>query len=112
MDRFRGKRVVIIVSGGNIDFTLIDRIIHKGLVKSNRISVFEVVMDDVPGSLNILTGIIASRGGNILHVHHDRLGKDLPIGKTRVAFTVETRGKEDLKEILLDIESKGLECKA
>lgn len=111
-DRFRGKRIVIVVSGGNIDFTLIDRIIHKGLVKSGRIAIFEVIVDDVPGSLNILTGIIASHGVNILHVFHDRLGKELPIGKTRVMFTVETRGERHLKEILADIELRGLQYKA
>lgn len=110
-DRFRGKKVVIVVSGGNIDFTLIDRIIHRGLVKNWRISVFEVTIDDLPGSLNVITGIIASHGGNILHVFHDRLGTDIPIGKTRVIFTVETRGKAHLKEILSDIESRGLEYK-
>lgn len=110
-DRFRGKKVVIVVSGGNIDFTLIDRIIHRGLVKNGRISVFEVMIDDIPGSLNGLTGIIAFHGGNILHVFHDRLGTDIPIGKTRVIFTIETRGREHLKEILTDIESRGLEYK-
>ncbi len=106
-ERFKDKRVVLVVSGGNIDFTLIDRIIHKGLVTSGRIGVFDVVVDDVPGGLNSLTGIIASRRGNILHVVHDRLGGDLPVGKTRVIFTVETRGKGHLDEILSDITSKG-----
>lgn len=108
-DRFNGKRVAIIVSGGNIDFTLIDRIIHRGLVKSGRISLFDVVIDDIPGSLNVLTGIIASHGGNILHVYHDRLGVDRPIGKTRVKFTIETRGRKHLDEILSDIRARGLE---
>ncbi len=111
MDRFRGKRIVIVVSGGNIDFTLIDRIIHKGLVRSGRISVFEVIIDDVPGSLNVLTGIIASHGGNILHILHDRLGRDLPLSKTKVIFTIETRGKGHLEEILSDIRSNGLDYK-
>lgn len=111
MDRFRGKRIVIVVSGGNIDFTLIDRIIHRGLVSSGRISVFEVIMDDVPGSLNTLTGIIASHGGNILHIFHDRLERDIPLGKTRVVFTIESRGKEHVEEILSDIRYKGLDYK-
>jgi threonine dehydratase len=110
-ERFRGKKIVLVVSGGNIDFTLIDRIIHRGLVKSGRISVFEVVIDDIPGSLHDLTGIIASKGGNVLHVRHERLGIDLPIGKTRVIFTVETRGRGHLEEILDEIGSRGLEHK-
>ena len=65
-ERFKGKRIVLVVSGGNIDFTLIDRIIHKGLASSGRIGVFEVVVDDIPGSLHHISGVIASHRGNIL----------------------------------------------
>jgi len=91
------------VSGGNIGFTLIDRIIHKGLITSGRIGVFEITVKDVPGSLHSLTGIIASHRGNILDIVHERFAGDLPIGKTGVTFIVETRGKEHLKKILMDI---------
>jgi threonine dehydratase len=106
-DKFIGKRVVLVVSGGNIDFTLIDRIIHKGLVKSERIGVFEVIIDDVPGSLYSLTGIIASHRGNILDVVHNRLAGDIPIGKTKVVFIIETRSKEHFEGILTDLKEKG-----
>jgi threonine dehydratase len=106
-EKFTRKRIVLVISGGNIDFTLIDRIIHKGLVTSGRIGVFEVTVDDVPGNLHSLTGIIASHRGNILDVVHNRLSPDLPIGKTRVVFIVETRSKEHLEEILLDLRNKG-----
>jgi threonine dehydratase len=106
-EKFTGKRIVLVVSGGNIDFTLIDRIIHKGLMKSGRIGVFEVTVDDVPGSLHALTGIITFYRGNILDVVHNRLAADLPMGKTRVVFTVETRSKKHLEEILSELEQKG-----
>jgi threonine dehydratase len=109
--RFRGKRIVLVVSGGNIDFTLIDRIIRNGLVSSGRIAVFDVKVDDVPGRLHSLTGIIASHGANILNVLHDRLSLDLPVGQTRVAFTVETRGKGHLELILEDLAGKGFEVR-
>ncbi len=105
--RFKGQRVVLIVSGGNIDFTLIDRIIHKGLVKSGRIGVFDVIVDDIPGSLHTLTGIIAERHGNILAIEHDRLSSDLSVGQTRVVFTVETRGSDHLGEIAEAIRMRG-----
>lgn len=110
-ERFRDKCIVLVVSGGNIDFTLIDRIIHKGLVSSGRIGVFEVTVDDLPGRLHLLTGIIASHRGNILNVVHDRLAEDLSIGKTRVIFTVETRGRPHLEEILSDLKAKGFEIR-
>lgn len=106
-DKFKGKRIVLVVSGGNIDFTLIDRIIYKGLVSSGRIGVFEVVVDDVPGSLHYVTGVIASHRGNVLDVVHDRLAGDLSVGKTKVVFTVEVKGREHLNEILSELEAKG-----
>lgn len=106
-ERFRGKRIALVLSGGNIDFTLIDRIIHKGLATSGRIGVFDVTVDDIPGSLHSLTGVIASHRGNILNVVHDRLAVDLSLGETRVVFTIETRGREHLKEIVADLNAKG-----
>ncbi len=108
-ERFRGKRVVLVVSGGNIDFTLIDKIIHKGLFTSGRIGVFEAIVDDIPGSLHEITGVIASERGNVLHVVHDRLAGDLPVGKTKVIFTLETRGKDHLEEILSRLAAKRFE---
>jgi threonine dehydratase len=111
-ERVRGKRVVLVVSGGNIDFTLIDKIIHKGLVSSGRIGVLEVTVDDVPGSLHSLTGVIASARGNILNVVHDRLSGDLPVNKTRVIFTIETRGEGQYEEIISRLAVKGFEVRA
>jgi threonine dehydratase len=110
-ERFEGKLVVLVVSGGNIDFTLMDRIIHKGLVSSGRIGVFEVTVEDIPGSLHTLTGVIASDRGNILNIVHDRLAGELPMGKTRVIFTVETRGEGHLGLILSHLAAKGFEVR-
>ncbi len=110
-ERFRGKKVVLVVSGGNIDFTLIDKIIHKGLVSSGRIVVFEVTVDDTPGNLHAVTGVIASARGNILNVVHDRLSGDLPVGRTRVIFTVETRGEGHYEEIVSCLAASGFEVR-
>jgi threonine dehydratase len=106
---FRGKRVVLIVSGGNIDFTLIDKIIHRGLVESGRISLFQATINDVPGALNVLTGVIASKKGNIITVSHDRLAPGLPVGKTKVRFTVEVKSASHLEEIISGLKSAGVE---
>lgn len=106
-ERFKGKKVVLVVSGGNIDFTIVDRIIHKSLVSSGRIGVIKVIVGDMPGNLHKLTGIIASYGANILTVVHDRLSQDLPIGMTTVIFTLETKGHEHLQEIASSIKEAG-----
>lgn len=106
-DRFRGKRVVLIVSGGNIDFTLVDRIILKGLATSGRTGTFSVVLDDIAGSLHAVTGVVAATGANVLSVHHDRTAADIPIGRTRVTFTVEVRGREHLAAVLHEMKHRG-----
>jgi len=110
-ERFRGKRVALIVSGGNIDFTLIDKIINKGLVSSGRIGTFEVIVRDTPGSLHNIAEIIAAKSGNILNVDHERFREDLAIGDASIVFTVETRGKKHLEEIIFQIADKGYELR-
>jgi threonine dehydratase len=110
-ERFRGKRVVLVLSGGNIDFTIIDRIIRKGLVTSGRVGVFEVMIADHPGSLCSVAGVMAAQRANILDVVHDRFAGDIPMGKARVVFTVEIRGKKHLQEIVSALAGQGYEVR-
>jgi threonine dehydratase len=110
-DRYKNKRVVLVLSGGNIDFTVIDRTIHRGLVASGKIGVFEVTLDDASGKLHAVTGILASRRANILDIRHDRLAANLPIGKARAIVTVEIRGRKHLDEIFADLAGEGYEVK-
>ena len=110
-ERFRGKRVVLVLSGGNIDFTIMDRIIRKGLVTSGRVGAFEVMIADHPGSLCSVAGVMATQRANILHVMHDRFSSDIPMGKTRVVFTVEIRGKKHLGEIVSALSRQGYEVR-
>ncbi|HXW69109.1 MAG TPA: threonine ammonia-lyase [Dissulfurispiraceae bacterium] len=106
-ERFRNRKVVLVLSGGNIDFATIDRIINKGLISSGRIGVFKVMLDDLPGRLHRLTGVISGQGGNILNVTHDRLVQDIPFGKTLVMLALETRGFEHITEINTAIREAG-----
>jgi len=110
-EQFLGKRVVLVLSGGNIDFTIMDRIIRKGLVTSGRVGAFEVMIADHPGSLCSVAGIMATQRANILHVMHDRFASDIPMGKTRVVFTVEIRGKKHLEEIVSALARQGYEVR-
>lgn len=109
--RFRKRSVVLVVSGGNIDFTLVDRIVERGLAESGRTGIIEAVIEDVPGSLHRLTGIIAAGRGNILGVVHDRLSRGLPVYKTSVKVTLEVKSRKHLGEIVSDIRKEGIEIK-
>lgn len=87
-----GKKVVLLVSGGNLDSNLLGRIIDQGLARSGRIFRFSVVLPDWPGALAELLNQVAVAQANVLHIAHDRLGKDLPPHQTRVRLEIETRG--------------------
>jgi threonine dehydratase len=106
-EAFRGQRVVLVVSGGNIDMTLIDRVILKGLIARGRIGVFSVDIDDVPGSLHAVIGVIGAQRASILNVVHDRAAAALPIGRARVLFTVELRGRDHLEDVVRALGAKG-----
>lgn len=96
---FKGKNIVLLVSGGNIDINLVDRIIDKGLLESSRRVKYSILLDDRPGMLNHLTGLIGSMGANILQVVHDREVPHLELQKSAVIVTIETKGEEHAKEI-------------
>jgi threonine dehydratase len=103
----KAKRYVLVISGGNIETSMIDRILQKGSVKMGRLIRIEVNLLDVPGSLWSLLGIIAEERANILHIFHDRLALDNPIGVSRVKLNLETRGHEHAKEILDRLSQEG-----
>lgn len=106
-ERFIGKRVVLLLSGGNIDFTLIDRIIRKGLTRSGRIGLLSVTIDDRPGSLRTLLSHIETSRTNILDIAYDRNSGVLPIGQTKVNLLLELREREHGEEIKDVLEGKG-----
>jgi threonine dehydratase len=96
-----------VVSGGNVDTPLLDRVIHRGLVRSGRMLQAEVVLPDVPGALARLLGVIGRTGGNILQIHHVRGGRDLPVQAVRVALEIETRDREHGRLITGEMEGAG-----
>lgn len=103
----RGKRIVLVLSGGNIDFTLIDRMIQRGLAAGGRIGTFRLIVDDEPGGLHRLTGVVSEEHANILEIVHERLHYSVPIGKTVVGMTVEVRDREHLEELSCSISDAG-----
>jgi len=105
----KGSNVVLLISGGNLDSPLLGRIIGQGLVKSGRIMRLRVRLDDRPGSLVRLLTIIAELKANVLHIHHDRNVRDLPIYATRVDLDLETRSPGHVDKIEHKLSKAGYE---
>ncbi|MBM4278467.1 MAG: threonine ammonia-lyase [Deltaproteobacteria bacterium] len=100
-------KLVLVISGGNIDVHLLDRIIEKGLTRTGRMARFEVLLRDVPGSLTKLTGLVAQHHANILHIVHERAAIDIPIGFSKVILILETRSPDHIREIKKGLKEKG-----
>ena len=103
----RPKKVVLVISGGNIDVNLLDRIIEKGLSQTGRMVRIGVLLRDVPGSLAKLSDLVAEHHANILHIIHERADKDIPIGFSKVILVLETRGSDHIREIQKGMKQKG-----
>jgi threonine dehydratase len=95
-----GKQVAVLVCGGNIDVTLLARIIERGLVKDGRLVRLRVHLPDYPGALHRLTGILAEHRANIVETAYDRAYHGVNLGDTAIDITMETRGPEHIAELL------------
>jgi threonine dehydratase len=105
----RGNRVVLLISGGNVDSSLLGRILSQGLLKNARIMRIRVRLTDAPGSLAQLLALIAGLKANILHIYHDRRARNLPLYVTRVDLELETRGPEHVERIAEKLNMAGYE---
>lgn len=94
-----GENVAIVLSGGNIDVTMLSVIIEKGLIKSQRKMKFSVILVDKPGSLKGLTDILSQVGANIVRIDYDRTSTSLAYGDANVTIALETKGGEHQEEI-------------
>jgi threonine dehydratase len=103
----RGKKVAVVVSGGNIDVTLLSHIIERGLVKDGRLVRLRVNLPDHPGGLERLTGVIARERANIVQVIHDRAYFGVHLGDAQIDVTVETRGAEHAEEMMRILRAAG-----
>lgn len=95
----RKDRVVLLISGGNVDSSLLGRILSQGMLKNGRIMRIRVRLSDTPGSLSQLLIIISALKANVLHIYHDRNVRNLPIYVTHVDLELETRSHKHVEEI-------------
>lgn len=108
-DRFAGKRVGVVLSGGNIDTRLLASVLMRGLVHTGRLTSLRIPVDDLPGRLAGITALVASAGANIIEVEHRRLFDPVSARSTGINLTVETRDRGHADELLEQIRAAGFE---
>ncbi|MGN1445070.1 MAG: threonine ammonia-lyase [Eubacteriales bacterium] len=108
-DKFpiKGKNVVSVVSGGNIDVTSLSRVIERGLIKSGRSSNLLIELVDKPGQLKDVSRIIADCGGNVTSVHHERTGDTESVNGCYLRIHMETRNYEHAQLITKSLKDEG-----
>jgi threonine dehydratase len=99
LPELKGKRVVLVLCGGNIDLTMLDRVIEVGLVADGRLARFTVSITDRPGGLARLADVIASTGASIKEIVHDRAFSGPDLSEVRVVCVVETTGRAHIDEL-------------
>jgi threonine dehydratase len=102
-----GQRVVVVVSGGNIDVNIISRVIQRGLMSSGRVARLRVTLPDSPGTLAALLNVIGGHGANVLEVEHDRLAARTDVGFAVVELVIEVSGSEHAARVKAGIEAAG-----
>jgi len=102
-----GKKVAVLVCGGNIDVTLLSRIIERGLVKDGRLVRLRVHLPDYPGALHHVTGILADLRANIVETAYDRAYHGVNLGDTAIDITMETKGPSHIAELIAALSAAG-----
>ena len=99
MGGLAGKNVVMLLSGGNIDVSLMSRIIERGMVQDGRRAYMRVRVRDRPGALAALTATLAEAGANVLRLDHNRATADLWVTDAEIDLGLETRGRAHVEQI-------------
>ena len=103
----KGKKVVALLSGGNVDVNFISRIIERGMVEAGRYARFSIIIVDKPGGLQRVLTNITEADANILSVHHTRMGRNIYPGYTEIEIAVETKSHEHILDLQKALTAKG-----
>ena len=104
----QGKKTVCLVSGGNIDVTILSRVIKRGLLMSGRTCMLNIELLDKPGQLKLVSEIIADMGGNVISIHHERASEGSDINGCFLRITMETRDYNHIQQIRDALTKAGL----
>ncbi len=108
-DRFKGQKVGLVLSGGNIDPLLLASIIQRGMVRSGRLARLRINSRDVPGMLARITAIVAEAGANVEEVHHQRAFTALAAQNTEIDIVLQTRSKAHIQEVMDQLQAAGMQ---
>jgi threonine dehydratase len=108
--RLQGKKIVLPFCGGNIDPSILNRVVEHGLVADGRLSRFTAVISDRPGGLAALTHVIASVGASVKEIAHDRTFTSADVSAVQVLCTVETRDHNHIRELHEALTAAGIRC--
>src|ERR1700730_12667334 len=106
-ERFAGRRVGIVICGGNIDARLLASILMRGLVREGRLVRLRCELPDVPGALSRLSGVVGKHAGNIVEVHHQRLFHDTSVKRAELAVVVETHNGRQVEVLIAALAAAG-----
>ena len=109
-DRFAGRKVGLVLCGGNIDPLLLASIIERGMVRAGRLARIQVSARDVPGNLARITAIVAEAGANIDEVHHQRAFTLLAAQNVAVELVLQTRGREHVQQVIDALQAAGFDA--
>jgi len=101
-----GKNVGVVISGGNLDVSILSRIIERGLAEDGRMVRLRIHLPDYPGALHKLTGVLAEHRANIVQTAYDRTYFGVDLGNTAIDLTMETRGSEHVEELVAALKTQ------
>lgn len=105
--RFEGKKIGVVLCGGNIDPLVLGGLIERGMVRAGRLTRIRISIHDLPGALSQITQLVADTGANITEVNHQRAFTSLPAQDVEVDLVMQTRGHEHVDEILTKLRAEG-----
>jgi threonine dehydratase len=109
-ERFRGRKIGLVLGGGNIDPLLLAAIIERGMVRAGRLARIRVSARDVPGSLARITAIVSEAGANIDEVHHQRAFTMLAAQNVDIELVVQTRGRDHIQDVIDALHAGGFQA--
>ena len=107
----KGKKVVPILSGGNVDMYLLGQIVAKGLTEMGRMVKIFIVLTDKPGALKEVVDVISALSVNIVEVVHDRLSTSIPAGTAGVTLSLETENEKHAEKLIIYLKEKNIQFK-